>query len=172
MRPGTPDRPPPRALTRSGSNTIVFRRSAKAQFHCTDGDARPLDGPTEVGSGLVREQPVPLSQLIDIVNERFGTDFNQADQLFFDQIVQVAVTDEGLQQAAAVNPEDKFELVFKNLLERLFVERMDQNEEIFVRFMNDEPFQKIVTTWMATEAYRRLRSTLGASVRPTGVPPA
>jgi type I restriction enzyme R subunit len=125
-----------------------------------------------VGSGLVREQPVPLSQLIDIVNERFGTDFNQADQLFFDQIVQVAVTDEGLQQAAAVNPEDKFELVFKNLLERLFVERMDQNEEIFVRFMNDEPFQKIVTTWMATEAYRRLRSTLGASVRPTGVPPA
>jgi len=121
---------------------------------------------------LVREQPVPLSQLIDIVNERFGTDFNQADQLFFDQIVQVAVTDEGLQQAAAVNPEDKFELVFKNLLERLFVERMDQNEEIFVRFMNDEPFQKIVTTWMATEAYRRLRSTLGASVRPTGVPPA
>ena len=47
-----------------------------------------------MGSGLVREQPVPLSQLIDIVNERFGTDFNQADQLFFDQIVQAAVTDE------------------------------------------------------------------------------
>ena len=33
---------------------------------------------------------VPLSQLIDIVNQRFGTDFNQADQLFFDQIVEVA----------------------------------------------------------------------------------
>lgn len=33
-----------------------------------------------------------------------------------------------------------------------------QNEEIFVRFMNDAPFQKIVTTWMASEAYRRLRS--------------
>ena len=47
--------------------------------------------------------------------------------------------------------------MFKNLLERMFVERMDQNEEIFARFMNDEPFQKMVTTWMATEAYRRLR---------------
>lgn len=53
---------------------------------------------------------------------------------------------EELQQAAAVNPEDKFELVFKNLLERLFVERMDQNEEIFVRFMNDDAFQKMATT--------------------------
>ena len=123
-----------------------------------DGEARPLDGPTEVGSGLVRPQPVPLSQLIDIVNERFGTDFNQADQLFFDQIVEAAMADDGLRQAAAVNPGDKFELVFKSLLENLFVERMDQNEDIFVRFMNDAPFQKIVTTWMASEAYRRLRS--------------
>ena len=123
------------------------------------GDARRLDGPTEVGSGLVRPQPVPLSQLIDVVNERFGTDFNQADQLFFDQIVEAAMADEGLQQAAAVNPGDEFELVFKNLLENLFVERMDQNEEIFVRFMNDSPFQKLVTAWMASEAYRRLRSS-------------
>ena len=111
---------------------------------------------------------MPLSQLIDIVNERFGTDFNQADQLFFDQIVEAAIADDGLRQAAAVNPEDKFELVFKNLLERLFVERMDQNEEIFVRFMNDAPFRKVVTTWMAEEAYRRLRSDQ-ASVDASGM---
>ena len=43
--------------------------------------------------GLVRPQAVPLSQLIDLVNERFGTDFNQADQLFFDQIIEAAMTD-------------------------------------------------------------------------------
>ena len=123
------------------------------------GAPSPLDGPTEVGSGLLRDEQVPLSQLIDVVNERFGTDFNQADQLFFDQVVEAAVTDEGLREAAAVNPADKFELVFRSVLEQLFVERMDQNEEIFVRFMNDQVFQKIVTTWMATEAYRRLRRT-------------
>jgi type I restriction enzyme R subunit len=120
--------------------------------------ARPLDGPTEAGSGLVAREPVALSRLIDLVNERFGTDFNQADQLFFDQIVEAAVLDDGMRQAAAVNPEDKFELVFKNLLQTLFVERMDQNEDIFVRFMNDPAFQKTVTAWMAAQAYRRLRS--------------
>lgn len=120
--------------------------------------ARPLDGPTEVGSGLVAREPVPLSRLIDVVNERFGTDFNQADQLFFDQMVEAAILDEGMRQAAAVNPEDKFELVFKNLLQTLFVERMDQNEDIFVKFMNEPAFQKTVTAWMAAEAYRKLRS--------------
>ena len=135
-----------------------LQKISEGSISLQDGEARPLDGPTEVGSGLARPQPMPLSQLIDIVNERFGTDFNQADQLFFDQIVEAAMADDGLRQAAAVNPGDKFELVFKSLLENLFAERMDQNEEIFVRFMNDASFQKLVTAWMASEAYRRLRS--------------
>jgi type I restriction enzyme, R subunit len=80
--------------------------------------------------------------------------------LFFDQIVEAAISDVALKQAAVVNPGDKFELVFKNLLEALFVERMDQNEEIFARFMNDKSFQKVVTSWLSSEAYRKLRLPL------------
>ena len=139
-----------------------------------DGEARPLDGPTEVGSGIARPQSTPLSLLIDTLNERFGTDFNQGDQIFFDQIVEAAITDEGLRRAAAVNPSDKFELVFGNLLTNLFVERIDQNEEIFVRLMNDAPFRQVVTAWMASEAYRRLRSnhiSEGAEHSERGLPP-
>jgi type I restriction enzyme R subunit len=142
-----------------------LQKISEGSISLREGNAQPLDGPTEVGSGLVRDQAMPLSQLIDIINEHFGTDFNQADQLFFDQIVEAAMADDGLRQAAAVNPGDKFELVFKNLLERLFVDRMDQNEEIFVRFMNDVAFQKLVTTWMASEAYRRLRSVTDVEVQ-------
>jgi type I restriction enzyme R subunit len=135
-----------------------LQKISEGSISLREGEARPLDGPTEVGSGRPREEDVPLSQLIDVVNERFGTDFNQADQLFFDQIVEVAVTDDDLRQAAAVNPEEKFELVLENLLERLFVERIDQNEEIFIRYMNDLPFREVVSNWMASEAYRRLRT--------------
>ena len=135
-----------------------LQKIAEGSIPLRDGEARTLDGPSEVGSGLVREQDVQLSQLIDIVNERFGTDFNQADQLFFDQIVEAAVEDEGLRHAAEVNPEDRFALVFGSLLRRLFVERMDQNEEIFVRYMNDEKFREAVSDWMVSETYRRLRT--------------
>jgi type I restriction enzyme R subunit len=140
-----------------------LQKISEGSIDLREGDARALDGPTEVGTGLVREEAVALSRLIDIVNERFGTDFNQADQLFFDQIVEAAISDEGLKQAAEVNPGDKFELVFKNLLETLFVERMDQNEEIFGKFMNDKAFQKVVTGWLASEVYKRLRSKVGWS---------
>jgi type I restriction enzyme, R subunit len=143
-----------------------LQKISEGSISLREGEPRPLDGPTEVGSGLVRPQDVPLSQLIDVLNQRFGTDFNQADQLFFDQIVEAAMADDALKQAAAVNPGNKFELVFRNLLESLFVERMDQNEEIFVRFMNDAAFQKHITSWMSSEAYRRLRFDDGGHTMP------
>lgn len=122
------------------------------------GERYPLDGPRETGSGHVHDDPLALSQLIDVINERFGTDFNQADQLFFDQIVEAAMRDDVLHRAAQVNSSEKFELLFKSSIERLFVDRMDQNEDIFVRFMNDLTFKKLVTAWMAGDAYRRLRN--------------
>ena len=120
-----------------------LQKISEGSINLKEGYASPLDGPHEVGTGVIREGSVALSQLIDIVNERFGTDFNQADQLFFDQIVEAATHSEELQQAAQVNSADKFALLFKRLLETLFVERLDQNEEIFARYMNDREFPKI-----------------------------
>ena len=134
-----------------------LQKISEGSITLREGYATPLDGPTEVGTGMVHEDPIPLSQLIDRLNERFNTDFNQADQLFFDQILETAILDESIQKAAEVNPEEKFELVFKNLLLSLFVERIDHNEAIFARFMNDPIFQKYVSKWLSSEAYQKLK---------------
>ena len=142
-----------------------LQKISEGSISLKEGQAKPLDGPQEVGSGLLREEAVALSRLIDLVNDRFGTDFTEADQLFFDQIVEAAMTDENLKQAAKVNPEDKFSLVFNNLLETLFIERMDQNEEIFARYMNDPAFQNIVAHWLSGEVYRRLGGLPTGSVK-------
>ena len=139
-----------------------LQKISEGSIALDEGEARRLDGPTEVGSGLAREQEAPLSQLIDIINQRFGTDFNEADQLFFDQIVETAVADQSLRETAAVNSAERFELTFRNLADGLFTERMDQNEEIYVRYMNDESFRNVVGKWLGAEAYRRLRQAVGA----------
>src|SRR5208337_3600151 len=136
-----------------------LQKISEGSISLKEGTARPLDGPKEVGSGALHDESVPLSRLIDVINDRFGTDFNQADQLFFDQLVEAAAQDSVLQQAAKVNAEDKFALVFTNMLETLFIERMEQNEEVFARYMNDPAFQKLITTWMSDEVYRRLGGT-------------
>lgn len=139
-----------------------LQKISEGSINLKEGSASPLDGPREVGTGVVRDGSITLSQLIDIVNERFGTDFNQADQLFFDQIVEAATHSEELQQAAQVNSADKFALLFKRLLETFFVERMDQNEEIFARYMNDRNFQKLVSDGLSSEVYQRLNGLKSA----------
>ena len=121
-----------------------------------EGEAKPLDGPNEVGSGVSRDR-IALSRLIDLINDRFGTEFTEADQLFFDQIIEAAMLDDELKQAADANPEDKFALLFGNLLQTLFAERMEQNEDIFARFMNEKEFQQLVGEWISKQLYQRLR---------------
>ena len=108
-----------------------LQKISEGSIDLQNGMAYALDGPAETGTGLLREERVKLSQLIVLINERFGTDFTNADQLFFDQIVEEAFKDERLSQAAGANPADKFALVFGGHVETLIVERMEQNEEIF-----------------------------------------
>lgn len=159
----------PKLPKRHGGPLYDFDEEVKLQYYrlqkisegsisLADTKGRPLDGPTEVGSNLVREQAVALSSLIDLINQRFGTEFTEADQLFFDQIVEAALLHETLQQAAKANPQDRFTLVLRGLLETLFIERMDQNVEIFARYMNEPAFRHIVEGWLSDQVYRRLSS--------------
>jgi type I restriction enzyme, R subunit len=116
-----------------------------------------LSGPLELGSGTLKdEEKVKLSKLIQIINDRFGTDFNEADQLFFDQIIEAALEVPSLKQAAEVNSVSKFKLVFRQVLESLFIERMSLNEELFSRFMGEADFQKIVSEWLGEQVYAKL----------------
>lgn len=133
-----------------------LQKISEGSISLNEGYAKPLDGPREVGSGMVREEHVSLSRLIDIINERFGGELNEADQLFFDQIAEAASQNEALQKAAEVNSLDKFQLVFRQVLESLFIERMELNEELFTDYMGKPDVQELVSKWLGSQVYDRL----------------
>ena len=81
------------------------------------------------------------------------------NQLFFDQIVETAAESEELQQAAQANSQEGFSLLFKQILQSLFVERVDQNEAIFAQYMNDRTFEKVVFDYLSSTVYKRLSTT-------------
>jgi type I restriction enzyme R subunit len=115
-----------------------------------------LKAPGDVGTGKPDDE-VPLSQLIDQLNERFGTDFTSADQLFFDQISAEAMQDEHLQQAAHANTVDDFKYVFDKAFEGMVIDRMDGNTEIFNKLMRDEDFRALVTDDLLHKVYNSLK---------------
>ncbi|GAB4196167.1 MAG: DEAD/DEAH box helicase family protein [Phycisphaeraceae bacterium] len=123
------------------------------------GKNEPVDGPTSVGTKAAHPDDIELSRLIDILNERFGTEFKPGDQLFFESIREDAVADSGLRQAALANTMENFGYVFRKALEGLFIDRMDQNEEITARYMNEERFREAVSQHLLRDVYDQIRTT-------------
>ena len=133
-----------------------LQKISEGSINLAEGYAMPLDGPREVGTAEVREEYVTLSRLIDIINERFGAELSEADQLFFEQIAEAASQNESLRTAAEVNSLDKFQLVFRQVLESLFIERMELNEELLTDYMSKPELQDVIANWLGSQVYDRL----------------
>lgn len=141
-----------------------LQKISEGQIDLTTGDGHPLKGPSDVGTGQ-EDQKIKLSELIDILNERFGTNFTQADQLFFDQIQEEAIESDTLQKAAATNTEDDFGYVFEKAFEGLVIDRIEGNEDIASKLMADGEFRKLAMSYMRRKVY-------GALKHPKDKPPA
>jgi len=132
-----------------------LQKISEGQIDLSQGAAQPLKGPSDVGTGQ-EDQDIRLSELIDILNERFGTNFTQADQLFFDQIQEEAEESETLQKAAATNSKEDFRYVFEKAFEGLVIDRMEGNEEIFGKLMADGEFRKLAVEHLLHKVYAAL----------------
>ncbi|MEM6252195.1 MAG: DEAD/DEAH box helicase family protein [Cyanobacteria bacterium P01_D01_bin.156] len=136
-----------------------LEKISEGSINLKTGEAEALYGPREVGTGQA-EDSVQLSTLVEKLNERFGTEFTLADQLFFDQVRETAVANEQIRQAATVNSAENFEPVFGKLLENLFIERMEGNEEIFTRLMNDDDFRQEAANALMWDVYNQIRKNI------------
>jgi len=57
------------------------------------------------------------------------------------------------------NTLENFEPVFNRQLENLFIERMEGNEDIFVRLMNDEAFRSVAASHLMRTVYRQVKDS-------------
>ena len=121
------------------------------------GEPEPVYGATEVGTGSVKDDQIQLSTLVNKLNERFGTEFTLADQLFFDQVIETAMEDDKIREAAQVNSLENFMYFFEKMLEGLFIDRMEGNEDIFTKLMNDDKMMKIAAKQVGKDVYNRIR---------------
>lgn len=122
----------------------------------TTGEEGALDGLSEAGIKRSKEEKALLSEIIDVLNERFGTEFEEADRLFFEQIEAELVKDATLQTQARVNQLDTFKYAFEEMFIDKLIERMDQNQEIFEKVLEDQSFGALVKELMMKKVYARL----------------
>lgn len=115
---------------------------------------------TVFGEGpLVHREPdmEPLSQIVEELNEKFGLNLDAQDQLLFDQFEETWVTDPEVAAQAQNNTLDNFRLVFDRMFLNTVVGRMDENEAIFKRILDDDEFRQTLMDLYAARVYQRAR---------------
>lgn len=123
----------------------------------TVGEPGEVYGPTSAGTKWAKPEQVKLSEVITILNDRFGTDFTDADQLFFDQLVEHAKADEEVQKRASANSLGNFSLAMKAKLRDAIVDRLEQNEAIATRYLNEPEFESVAFGELVKRIYQDLK---------------
>jgi len=123
-----------------------------------------LSGVTEAGLTREKVEEAPLSEIIEVLNTRFNTQFEEADKLFFDQIEAELLLDNTLQTQAKVNKIDTFKFAFEDQFVNKLFERMEQNQDIFEKILDDKAFGDVVREIMMKSIYRKLNLKLDATL--------
>ena len=109
--------------------------------------------------GREEDQEASLSLIINVLNERFGTAFTPADQLFFNQIEIDLASDSQLERQAKSNSIANFSFPFEDKFDNAFIERVEQHQEIVDRVMSEDRFREIVYEDLLRKVYDRLRGS-------------
>ncbi len=110
------------------------------------------------GTGRMHEpEPEPLSVIIDRLNPQYGTDWSDADRLVFDAALDDLVGDEDVQVTAVNNSAENFGVVFPELFQKALLGRMDRNEKVVYKFLDDRELAADVVKVYATLAQARAR---------------
>ena len=118
-------------------------------------DEKGLNPTTEAGISRPKEEKDKLSNIINLLNDKFGTDFKNADKIFFDQIEEELFQDSDLKKRALNNPLDNFKYAFEEVFINKLIERMDGNQEIFDKIMENNEFKNEVKDWLTKKIYQR-----------------
>lgn len=133
-----------------------LQKISEGMIELQKGTEMPIMPISEAGTKKDKDEYARLSEIIKLLNDRFGTDFTEADKLFFDQIEEEMVADEKLGMQAKSNTIDNFKYGFEDVFINKLIDRMDQNQDIFNKIMDDKAFAAVVKEYLLRKVYKRL----------------
>jgi len=138
-----------------------LERSSTGAIDLKTGEIVPIGGPTAVGTGKQEDEEAPLSTIIGVLDERFSTEFTEVDQLFFDQVQAEAAEDERVIETALANPEDKFLLGIREIMDAMMVQRMEKNDRIVTKYLGDAAFKDLAFKLLGKALYEQISKRAG-----------
>lgn len=118
-----------------------------------------LEPTTEAGISRQKDEKDRLSNIINLLNDKFGTEFTDADKLYFEQLEQALFENDDLKKRARNNPIENFKYAFEEVFIQTLIDRMENNQEIFDKIMDNTEFKSEVKEWLTKKIYQRFNDT-------------
>ncbi|RDI65909.1 type I restriction endonuclease subunit R [Nocardia pseudobrasiliensis] len=115
---------------------------------------RDVRGHAADGGGYKEPDVIPLSEIIDELNQRFGLDLGTSDEILVNQQVAGLVEDVGMQQIGLMNDEARFAQVASDRLDDIVAENAERNTEFMKLYFDNDEFQQAIKQAAAKRAYR------------------
>lgn len=110
------------------------------------------------GQGGVDEETDFLSNIIEKLNQKHGTDFSDSERLAIEQISSNLRTNKELELKAKANSYDVFDLAFEPSFLDGVIQEFDKNQEFYGRILRDEDFRTHLMDLLMPEIYSYLRN--------------
>ncbi len=117
---------------------------------------KTVKGPSDVGTGK-EDEKAKLSEIIDVINDRHGTNFSRDDQLVFDRITIRAADDPQVREWALANEFDNFMLAMPKVIRQQLIEQLTDNEDLVTQILNEPEVEADLTKQIARDVYERVR---------------
>ena len=145
------------ALSLDDEITLQYYRVQKIfEGSITMDNSEPLYNKHHAGMPKSEEEKSPLSELIEKLNERFGTEFSNIDKVL-EQFVADMDNNEELRTQARNNSKEHFKFPFNDAFMDVVIDRMVQNQQFCEKVLDDEKFSDTIKELLVNVVYERLR---------------
>jgi type I restriction enzyme, R subunit len=136
-----------------------LEKTFEGSIDLSDGEAPELTGLTDSGSaGMTEDKKDRLSAILELINERFGTDFKPSDRVFFEQAKEEMLNDEITIHQAKNSSRENFIRSKTSQALKSFLATKNSNEQLFKRLFTDKDFQETVLHAFLNDVYEAAQS--------------
>ncbi|MGG3959839.1 type I restriction endonuclease [Bhargavaea massiliensis] len=136
-----------------------LEKTFEGSIDLSEGQAPELTGLTDSGSaGATEDKKDRLSAILELINQRFGTDFKPSDRVFFEQAKEEMLHDEITIHQAKNSSRENFIRSKTPQALKSFLATKNSNEQLFKRLFTDKDFQETVLHAFLNEVYEAARN--------------
>ncbi len=128
-----------------------LQKKTEGQIYLDDGEG--IDMKVSGGGQVAEGEEDYLSNIIDKLNERYGTNFSGSEKLCVEQITENLKANQDLELKAKKNSYDDFRYAFEPAFLDGAIQEYDKNETFYGKILNDESFRAKLMEFMMLKVY-------------------